>query len=361
MASKFICDLSEPLPPSWLNNVLPVHLQTESIIGSKCAQPWPPCSSQNLLDQGVQIHTIMASNCISQLTWSWPPSSSPTLFDQSVQVRTVTASKGISILAYSRPSSPSLSVLNLGLQVHCWVQSIIASIQVHLQTCSMTETNSISMFTQTVSPCASPIKVKNHRQLGWPYVCISIDLERYCMPYYDVANHHIIVTKTDMIDKLTCGFGTLRTTAVRIQHQVSCRDAQRYHQLFSKSPADLCSGLSCSKIWLSYKSSFVASSKHLHNFRYFQMHLGMLLQELRAFSLAPGGSGSVWNYLEALVRLTGVSGILVCSFRTVVHFADVEVIILRTWRPRLSNSWDTDESLDSVNSEMYIEAVTEKM
>jgi len=34
----------------------------------------------------------------------------------------------------------------------------------------------------------------------------------------------------------------------------------------------------------------------------------MLLQSLRALCLAPGGSGSVWKYLEALVRSPGVSG-----------------------------------------------------
>ena len=49
----------------------------------------------------------------------------------------------------------------------------------------------------------------------------------------------------------------------------------------------------------------------------------MLLQSLRALCLAPGGSGSIWKYLEALVRLPGVCGRVVCSFGTEVHFADV--------------------------------------
>ena len=48
----------------------------------------------------------------------------------------------------------------------------------------------------------------------------------------------------------------------------------------------------------------------------------MLLQSLRALSLAPGGSGSVWKYLEALVRSPGVSGRIACGFRTELHFAD---------------------------------------
>ena len=61
---------------------------------------------------------------------------------------------------------------------------------------------------------------------------------------------------------------------------------------------------------------------HLHNCRCFQEHLRMLLQSLRALCLAPRGSGSVWKYLEALVRSPGVSGRITCGFRTELHFAD---------------------------------------
>ena len=49
----------------------------------------------------------------------------------------------------------------------------------------------------------------------------------------------------------------------------------------------------------------------------------MLLQSLRALCLAPGGSGSVWKYLEALARSPRVSGRIVCAFWTELHFADV--------------------------------------
>jgi len=42
------------------------------------------------------------------------------------------------------------------------------------------------------------------------------------MPYYDVANL-VTVTKTNMIDEMPCDYGTLRTTGVRIRHQVSRR------------------------------------------------------------------------------------------------------------------------------------------
>ena len=62
---------------------------------------------------------------------------------------------------------------------------------------------------------------------------------------------------------------------------------------------------------------------HLQNCRCFQEHLRMLLQSLRALCFAPGGAGSIWNYLGAPVRSTGVSGRFACGFRTDLHFADV--------------------------------------
>ena len=49
----------------------------------------------------------------------------------------------------------------------------------------------------------------------------------------------------------------------------------------------------------------------------------MLLQSLRVLCKAPGGAGSIWKYLEAVVRATGVSGRDVYGFRTELHFADV--------------------------------------
>jgi len=48
----------------------------------------------------------------------------------------------------------------------------------------------------------------------------------------------------------------------------------------------------------------------------------MLLQSLRALYLAPGGPGSVWNYLGAPVRSAGVSGRFACGFQTDLDFAD---------------------------------------
>jgi len=46
------------------------------------------------------------------------------------------------------------------------------------------------------------------------------------MPYYDVVNL-VTVTKTNMIDEMPCGYGTLKTTGVRIRRQVSRRPEQR--------------------------------------------------------------------------------------------------------------------------------------
>jgi hypothetical protein len=40
------------------------------------------------------------------------------------------------------------------------------------------------------------------------------------MPYCNVANL-VTVTETNMIDEIPCSYGTLRTTQVRIRHQVS--------------------------------------------------------------------------------------------------------------------------------------------
>jgi len=48
----------------------------------------------------------------------------------------------------------------------------------------------------------------------------------------------------------------------------------------------------------------------------------MLLHSLRAPCRAPAGAGSIWKYLEALARATGVSGRFVYGFRTDLHFAD---------------------------------------
>jgi hypothetical protein len=125
------------------------------------------------------------------------------------------------------------------------------------------------------------------------------------MPYYDVANL-VTVTKTKCLvvmepyEPLLQKYGT-------------------------KSPAELRRGLSCFKISLSYKSNIRASRMHLFNCKCFEKHLRMLLQSLKSLCLAPGGPGSIWKYLYALVTSRGVSGRLACGFRTDIHLADALV------------------------------------
>jgi hypothetical protein len=46
------------------------------------------------------------------------------------------------------------------------------------------------------------------------------------MQYYDVVKL-VTITKTNIIDEMACSYGTLRTTAVRIQYKVSHRPVQR--------------------------------------------------------------------------------------------------------------------------------------
>jgi len=82
--------------------------------------------------------------------------------------------------------------------------------------------------------------------------------------------------------------------------------------------------------------NLVAFWMHLHTCRRFQGHLRMLLKSLRVHCKAPGGPGSIWKYLETLVRATGVSGRFGCGFQTDLHFAD-EV----WWHKDVKYHWTT--------------------
>jgi len=55
----------------------------------------------------------------------------------------------------------------------------------------------------------------------------------------------------------------------------------------------------------------------------------MLMESFRAHCLAPGGSRSIWQYLDALMRSSGVSGRIACCFRTNLDFADVHFLPYR--------------------------------
>jgi len=127
---------------------------------------------------------------------------------------------------------------------------------------------------------------------------------------------------SNLTNEIPCGCETLRTTALRIWHHVSCRACAEVSAALEVScrPAQRSQQLQNLTILI---VNVVASCIHLHNFRCFQGQLRMLLQRLRAYCKAPGGAGSIWKYLEALVRATGVSGRFACGFLTDLHFPDV--------------------------------------
>ena len=145
IASKCISNLAQSQPPIRTMNCL----QTRLITASKCifqfTRSRAVSASANSIYHGLQVHlsvhSISASKCISTLARSrplssleeWLPSSldewPPNSFDYCLQVHfsvhLISVPKCISKLALLWPPSASLSSLDLGLQVH-------------LQTCSIT-------------------------------------------------------------------------------------------------------------------------------------------------------------------------------------------------------------------------------
>jgi len=75
---------------------------------------------------------------------------------------------------------------------------------------------------------------------------------------------------------------------------------------------------------------------YIPNCRCFKGHLRMLLQRLRALCEASGGPGSIWKYLEALVRASGKSGRSACGYQTDLHVADVIIVPRRHKHPSSS-------------------------
>ena len=106
------------------------------------------------------------------------------------------------------------------------------------------------------------------------------------MPYYDAAN---LVTVTD---EMPCG--NVRTTAVRIRHQVS-RCAAQQSWLLSKSPPDQINTAVSASLEVSRRSAQRSQELQSLTILSVKSHsiLRMLLQSLRALCLAPGGSGSI--------------------------------------------------------------------
>jgi len=99
--------------------------------------------------------------------------------------------------------------------------------------------------------------------------------------------------------------------------------AQR-SQLLLMSAADLRRGLRCSRSLPQTCAEVSAAPKFDYPKSQISEHLRMLLQSLRALCEAPGGPGSIRQYLETLGRATGESGRFGCGFWTDLHFADDE-------------------------------------
>jgi len=247
-------------------NRLLVLPQSRSILASKCisthAQSWPPSASPKSLDHGLQVHlqsrSIMASNCISNLAQLRSPSASPNSFDHGLQMylqtRSITVFKCISKLTWIRPPSASPKSLDQGLQLDLHTQLIAASkcisklgqsqprsvslcslhrhFQVHIEACQDRVCISYNEM-MSIDPGVSEIYTACrwfHPRFYCISKCIYIEWLWQYMPDWDVASL-VTVTKTKIIDEMPCGYGTLRTTGVRIRHQVSLRSAQRSPQL----------------------------------------------------------------------------------------------------------------------------------
>jgi len=100
---------------------------------------------------------------------------------------------------------------------------------------------------------------------------------------------------------------------------------QSYH-LQLKFPTNLLRVLSFFKIWVLYKSNFIAFWMHLHGCRCFQKYLGILFQSLKELCLASGRPRS----MEPLLRPWGMSGRLPYGFWTDLHFDDVVLRIINS-------------------------------
>jgi len=179
-----------------------------------------------------------------------------------------------------------------------------------------------------------------------------------------------------MVNEIPCGCGTLRSTAVRIWHEVthracaevwavddaSCRPAQMC-PLCPMSPAGLRRGLRSSKIVLSWSSNLGVSWMHLHDCRCYKENLRMLLQSLRAWCTALGGPRSIWRYLEAPARATGESGRFACGFLNNLHFADVcspFIFMISSWHLNVASASGVPLSISTATSQFSIRASTVK-
>jgi len=147
------------------------------------------------------------------------------------------------------------------------------------------------------------------------------------MPDYDVVIP-VSVTKTNMIDEMPCGYGTLRTTGVRIWHQV-------FHRVYAEV-------LSALKV--SHRP--VQRSQQLQNLTILMVKSCSILDIPRTLQQLSEARENVlalcestlqssrggWEHLEvlkALVRATGVSRRFGYDLRTKLHFGKVGVLKTR--------------------------------
>jgi len=144
------------------------------------------------------------------------------------------------------------------------------------------------------------------------------DLDKYQMSWCNIPNC-VTVSKTNRIDEMPLHYGTVWTVPVRIWCPVTWRAVHSCLLLMS-SPTDLGRGHRSSSIWLSYMTHILASWRHLHNCWLFQEYPKFLLHSLRALRIFPGGSESIWKYVNPLVRSTRVSGRLTSTNWTNLPF-----------------------------------------
>jgi hypothetical protein len=167
----------------------------------------------------IYTRSVMISECISKFTRSSSPSVVPNTLHYRLEVHLQTCS--ITASKFTRPSPPSasLSSFNLALQVHLLVQ-VDVGLQAHLQTHSIMASQYILKFTRSRPPsafvCSLDWCLQVLFQLCSSTVCSQIDhmyiyrdLDRYNMPYYDLTNVGTVI-KTNMVDEMPCGYGTLR-------------------------------------------------------------------------------------------------------------------------------------------------------
>jgi hypothetical protein len=135
VASKCIYTLarlrSQSASLSSPDHSLPVYLHPRSIMVSMCITKLACLRSPNSLDYGPQVHMIMASKCISTCL--------------------ITISVCISKFTRSRPLRVSPNTLDYSLQVH-------------LQSCSITSSESISEFTRSSFSGSPQIGLKHCQQ-----------------------------------------------------------------------------------------------------------------------------------------------------------------------------------------------------